>query len=215
MIYPGDIKNLILSITRSDGTVPVTTVNPVISVIRLVDQVTVVSSQPMTLIAGTQAVWFYAWNTANAQTGDYVAIVSYASDSLTISGRFVEAIRLGDTRITGTVALDSTVAKDATVAKDSTVAHLADLATISPDNSETVQAIAAKTANLPVDPASLTALSTAIQNVQDLHDYNNGTWTIDKTQNPQVLTILRPSGGVLVKFQLTDSGSATARTPTS
>lgn len=213
MTYPGDLKNLVLSITNSAGTAPSVTVAPVISVIRLSDLTTVVNAQAMTMMAGTQAVYFYAWNTFNAQNGDYVAIVSYAADGITISGRLLQVVTIGDSRITGTVALDATVAKDSTVAKDATVAHFTDLATVSPDNSITVAAIKAKTDNLPVDPASLTVLNAIAANVQDLHDSNGGTWTIDKTQNPQVLTILRPSGAVLARFQLTDSSTATNRTP--
>jgi hypothetical protein len=215
MIYPGDTSNVVLSITRSDGTAPVTTVSPVVSIVRLVDGVVVVNSQAMTLLAGTQAVWVYPWNTAGALNGNYVTIVSYASDGLTISGRLLSTLTLGDSRITGAVALDSTVAKDATVAKDSTVAHFTDLASVLPDTSPAVLAIKAKTDNLPAAPADAAVLSTVAANVQDLHDFNSGTWTIDKTQNPQVLTILRPSGAVFLKLQLTDSSSATVRMPTS
>ena len=215
MIYPGDTTNLVLSITTAAGTAPVTTVNPVVSIVRLVDSVVVVNSQAMTLLAGTQAVWVYPWNTAGAQVGNYVSIVSYASDGLTISGRLLSTLTLGDSRITGAVALDSTVAKDATVAKDSTVAHFTDLASVLPDTSPAVLAIKAKTDNLPAAPADAAVLSTVAANVQDLHDFNSGTWTIDKTQNPQVLTILRPSGAVFLKLQLTDSSSATVRMPTS
>ena len=191
-----------------------TTVNPVVTIVRLVDGVVVVNSQAMTLLAGTQAVWTYPWNTTGAMNGNYVSIVSYASDGLTISGRLLSALTLGDSRITGTVALDSTVAKDATVAKDSTVAHFTDLASVLPDTSATVLAIKAKTDNLPAAPADNAVLSTVAANVQDLHDFNSGTWTIDKTQNPQVLTILRPSGAVFLKLQLTDSSTATVRMPT-
>lgn len=213
MIYPGDTKNLVLSITKTDGTAPSVTVAPVVSVVRLIDQVVVANSQPMALLPGTQAVYFYAWNTTGASNGDHVAVVSYASDGIAVSGRFLEQLYLGDSRITGVIALDATVSKDATVAKDTTVAHFTDLATVSPDNSVTVLAIKAKTDNLPVDPASLSVLSLVSQNVQDVHDYDLGTWTIDKTVNPQVLTILRPSGGVLARFQLTDSVTSTNRSP--
>jgi hypothetical protein len=214
MNYPGDIKTIVLSITNAGGTAPNVTVAPVISIVRASDNTLMVNSQPMTAMALTQVIYTYRWDTTGATNDDYVAVVSYAADGLTISGRYLATISLGDSRITGIVALDATVAKDLTVAKDSTVAHFTDLATISPDVSQTVQAIKAKTDNLPPDPASLTVLNTVAQNVQDLHDYETGTWTIDKTQSPQVLTILRPSGGVLARFQLTDSTTATNRTPT-
>jgi hypothetical protein len=215
MIYPGDTKNLVLSITTAAGTAPQTTMNPVVSVVSLSTLAIIVNSQPMTLLAGTQAVWYYAWNTTGCANGDYVAVVSYASDGLTINGRLLETLRLGDTNITGVVSLDATVAKAATVALDATVAHFTDLATISPDTSPTILSIQAKTNNLPVDPASMTLLTPTMTNVQNLSDYNMGTWTIDTTVNPQTLTILRPNGAILQTFQLTSSSAATARIPTS
>lgn len=213
MIYPGDIKNIVLSITKTDGTQPSVTLAPIVSVVRLVDQTAVVNAQPMTQVNGSQVVYFYTWDTTGAQEGDYIALVSYASDGVSVSSRMLDSFRLGDSRVTGVVALNSTVAKDATVAKDSSVAHFTDLATVSPDASPVVLAIKAKTDNLPADPASLSILNAVAQNLQDLHDYELGTWTIDKNQNPQILTILRPNGGVLARFQLTDSNSTTNRTP--
>jgi hypothetical protein len=213
MIFAGDTQHLVLSITKADGTSPTVTVVPLVSVVRLSDSSIIVNAQTMTLLAGSEAVYAYPWNTTGAQDGDYVALVSYASDGITISGRFLQSLRLGDSRVTGVVALDSTVAKDATVAKDSSVAHFTDLATIAPDNSILVQAIKIKTDNLPFDPASLSILSPAVQNIQDLHDYQMGSWTIDKTVNPQTLTILSPAGTLVAKFQLTDSSTATNRAP--
>jgi hypothetical protein len=216
MTYAGDTKYLTLSIIRSDGTAPSVTVVPSVTVIRLADQVVVVNAQLMTLIPGTQAIYTYPWAIdPSALNGDYVSLVSYASDGITVSGRMLETLTLGDSRITGVVALDSTVAKNATVAKDATVAHLTDLALVDPDASDLIQAIKLKTDNLPVDPASQTQLVTVLQVAQDFSDYQMGTWTIDKTANPQVLTVLRPSGAVIARFQLTDGPSATTRTPTS
>lgn len=213
MIFAGDTQNLVLSITKADGTSPAVTVAPLVSVVRLSDGAIIVNAQAMVLLTSSEAVYSYPWNTTSAQDGDYVALVSYASDGITVSGRFLQSLRLGSSRVTGVVALDATVAKDATVSKDATVAHFTDLATISPDSSVIVQAIKAKTDNLPFDPASLTVLSPAVQNIQDLHDYQMGSWTIDKTVNPQTLTILSPDGAAVAKFQLTDSSTSTIRQP--
>jgi hypothetical protein len=211
MTYPGDIKNLVLSITLASGASPNVTVTPVVSIIRLSDLSTVVTAAQMILVAGTQAIYLYGWNTTAAEDGDYLAIVSYASDGITVNSRLLEVFQLGDSRITGLLALDATVAKDVTVAKDGTVAHLADLTGLSPDNSVTVLAIKAKTDNLPSDPASLTVLNQIGANVQDLRDYEFGTWTIDKTKNPQVLTLLRTNQSTLTTFTLTDSPTQTQR----
>jgi hypothetical protein len=182
-------------------------------VITMATSTTVLAAVPMTLIAGTQAIYTYSWSTAGMTNGDYVAIVSYASDGITVNGRFLEIFHIGDTNITGPVALSATTALDATVAKDATVAHLADLATISPDTSVTVLAIKAKTDGLPSDPASASTLTGLTSEIQDLHDCQFGTWTIDKTQNPNVLTILSPTQAVVVSFTLSDSSTATQRLP--
>jgi hypothetical protein len=55
--------------------------------------------------------------------------------------------------------------------------------------------------------------------VQDIHDAQLGTWVIDKTQNPQTLTIRRDSARIansatsqtLAVFQLTDDPTAAQR----
>ena len=39
MIYPGDTKSLVLSITRADGAAPSVSVPPVVSVLRLADHI--------------------------------------------------------------------------------------------------------------------------------------------------------------------------------
>lgn len=215
MLYPGDVKNLVLSITNSAGTDPSVSVAPTVSVIQLATGTSVLTGQAMTKITGTQAIYTFPWATTGLAKGDYVAIVSYAADSVTINARLLEFFRLGDTNITGVVALDATTAKDATVARDATVAHQTDLTLLSPDNSQTVLAIKAKTDALPIDPASMTALAALIGNAQELHDYQFGTWTIDKTQSPQILTILSPAQEALASFTLTDSPTATQRAPQS
>jgi hypothetical protein len=55
-------------------------------------------------------VYSFAWNTAGNLNGDYLAVVSYAADGNTFNDQFVEKIHLGDTYVTGPIALDATVA---------------------------------------------------------------------------------------------------------
>jgi hypothetical protein len=211
MIYPGDKKNLICSITNAAGTSPNVTVVPIVSVVNLTTQAIVLSAITMSLIAGTQAVYYYSWSTNGQPVGDYLAIVSYAADSITINGRFLEIFHLGDTNITGVVALNSTVALNATVAKDATVAHVTDLTGINPNTSSVILAIKASTDNLPQDPASNTIVNQVGSTVDNIYNYTFGTWVINKQLNPQVLTILAPNGTTVATFQLTDSSISTIR----
>jgi len=182
-------------------------------VVQLSTGTSVLAANPMALLVGTQAVYTYSWSTTGMLVGDYASIVSYAADGVTINGRLLEVFHLGDTNITGPVALAATTAQQDTVALDATVAHLTDLATINPNTSTVVLSIQAKTSNLPSDPVSYATLATLLSNVQGIHDYQFGTWTIDKTQNPNVLTILSPAQAVLASFTLSDSTTATQRLP--
>lgn len=195
------------------GTSPNVTTSPILQVIRLSDFTAILGSPAtMTALDASNQLWKYVWNVSTAQPGEYISIISYAADGNTFNSIPVEKVRVGDTFVTGTVALDSTVAKDATVAKDSTVAKATDVAAVSPDASSTVLAIKAKTDNLPSDPAGMTLLGTTIQDVIDLHDAALGNQTVDKTQNPAVLTLQRSDNSVLAQFSLTDNPSATAKT---
>lgn len=213
MIYPGDIKTIILSLTNPTGANPNVTVAPIVSVIQISTQSIVLSAQTLTLVGGTQAVYYYSWSTSGLSVGDYLSIISYAADGITVNGRFLEIFRLGDTNITGPVALNATVALNSTVAKDATVAHLTDLSAIDPNTSSIVLSIKANTDNLPADPASNTVIDGLIDTMDSVYNYTFGTWTIDKTQNPQVLTILAPGGSSLGSFTLSDSSTATVRAP--
>jgi hypothetical protein len=212
MIYSGDIYNFVLSLTHTDGTTPNVTVTPLITIIQLSTNLPVATIQTMTVITGTAVAYSYAWNTVGVSDGDYAAVVSYAVDGTTINNRYLERVHVGDSRVTGPVALDATVAHDATVAKDSTVAHITDLGAIDPANSATILAIKAKTDTLPVNPASQDTLNTALALINDIHDVSMGTWTIDKTQNPKILSLHRLDGSVLVSFQVTEDSNSAART---
>lgn len=216
--YPGDTRYIYLPITLATGVNPNVTATPVVTIIRLSDSTTIVSAQTMTLVTGTQAVYVYPWSIAsNALSGDYLAIASWTNDGITYNSRPIlpELIHVGDTYITGPVALSATVALNATVAKDATVAHASDLAAVNPNNSSLVQSIAAKTANLPSDPAGMTLLATPIQHIQDTYDGVLGPMAVDKTQNPPVITITRVGGGTLATYTIADSTNSSIKTKTS
>jgi hypothetical protein len=181
-------------------------------VINLTTGAAVVTAAAMTLVAGTCLVYSYVWNTAGMLNGDYLAVVSYAADGNTVNGQYLDQIRLGDTNIPGQVALNATVALDATVAKDATVAHLTDLATINPNTSSVILAIQAKTANLPAVPAAQSDVTALVQFLTDIHDTVLGTWIVDKTQNPKVLSFLRLDGSTLATFTVTEDDNSAART---
>lgn len=212
MIYPGDLVRFFLSITNTDGSDPDVTVAPVITIVRARDGQAVVTAAAMTLVAGTQKLYQNIWDSAGVEDGEYYALVSYVADGVTVSNRFLNNVRLGDSRVTGVVALDATVAKEGTTAKDATVAHASDLAGLNPDNSSAVQSIKAKTDLLPNDPASETTLASVLALLVDLNDATLGSWRIDKTVNPQTITFLRPDGSTLASFSLSESDTESLRT---
>jgi hypothetical protein len=195
------------------GTLPNVTTPPVVQIVRVSDFTAMLSVPAyMNALDSSNQVWIYTWNVGPATSGDYIAIVSYAADGSTFSGMYLDRVRVGDTYILGTLALDGTVAKDSTVAKDATVAHSSDLSAINPDNSTTILSIKSKTDNLPSDPAGMTLLSSVIQGVADIHDATLGSQVIDKTQNPALYTMKRQDESILAQFTLSDDSSATSRT---
>jgi hypothetical protein len=215
-IYPGDSYTFLLSLTHTDGTTPAVGTVPTIQIVNASTSASVLGTPgTMTLVAGSVLVYKYTWVISSAQTkGDYFAVVSYVADSIVITGRYLDRIRVGDTFVTGAVALASTTALDATVAKDSTVAHLSDLAAISPDTSTAVLAIKAKTDNLPVDPTSTTLITTLLGLITDIRDCNLGAIVIDRTVNPRIMSIKRVvDSSTLATFQLSETSSSTNRTP--
>jgi hypothetical protein len=215
MNYPGDIYRVIVSIIKADGTNPNVTSAPVVTIINLADSSVVVNGQAMTLLASTQKIYTYAWNTNGLSDGEYLAFVSYASDGITVNGRFQEKIHLGDSRILGTAALDSTVAKDATVAKDVTVAKSTDIQSVNPNNSTAVLAIKAKTDALPTNVASQDTLATVLALLTDVNDCISGSWIVDKTANPKTLTFRRGDNSVIHTYTITEDNNQASRTKTS
>ena len=73
-------------------------------------------------------------------------------------------------------------------------------------------AIKARTDTLPANPASQDSLTTLLSLLTDVHDAQLGTWSVDKTQNPKILTFKRLDGTTLASFQVTEDSSSAART---
>jgi hypothetical protein len=215
-VYQSDNHVFILSIIKSDGTAPSVTSSPTITIINARTAASVISAQSMTLVSGTQAIYTYLWTVAPAATNDdYFSIVSYAADGITITNRFLERVRVGDTRISGLLALDATVAKDSTVAKDTTVAKAADLAAINPNSSTAVLAIKAKTDLLPADPASQATITSLSKMSTDIRDSMVGKILIDRTVTPATMTIYHLDNATpLATFTLTEDSNQTLRTRT-
>lgn len=213
MIYQGDTTAFILSLLKTDGTAPTITTAPTLQIINLSnDSAVLTTPATMVLVSGSTAIYKYLWAVPTGTlTGDYMVVVSYVADSVVFNGKFLEKIRVGDSRVTDVVAKDTTVAKDATVAKDLTVAHVVDLQTLSPDNSATVLAIKAKTDNLPTDPTSTTTLTAMTSIITDARDASLGNVFIDKTVNPNTLTIKRPDNTTLAVFTINDSSTLTSK----
>lgn len=208
-LYPGDSYRFVLSITKADGSTPSVTSPPTISVVRLSDNAVLVSNASMNPVPGTEIVYTYVWNSSGQGNGHYLAVVSYAADGVTVTNRLLEAVRLGDSRITGVVALESTAAKDATVAKDVTTLKSSEY--VSPDASPIVQSIKSKVDLLPADPATETTLSILDTKLEDIHDEVVGRWSVDKAS--QTLTLFRKNGMVLKSFNLISNSAVSERVP--
>jgi hypothetical protein len=216
LLFPGETYVFTLSITKADGTNPSVTSSPQIQVVNARTGVGVFgSAQAMTLVTGTQKVYTYGWAIDNAQSApdDYFAIVSYTADTIAVTGRYLEKIRVGSSYFTGKVALDLTVAKDATVAKNSTVAKATDLAAVNPDNSSVVLAIKAKTDNLPADPASTGLLTSVMAFLTDVRDALLGSQVVNKDVVPATLSLKRVAdNSELASYTLTEDSHSTVKT---
>jgi hypothetical protein len=133
--------------------------------------------------------------------GDYLAVVSYAANGTTYNGIFLEHVRLGDTYVTGPVALNATVALNSTVALAANTATPADVAAVNPNSSSVVLAIQSAIAALPNTLATQASIDVLNALLNDVHDYSFGTWSVNKTVNPRVLTCYRDDGSVLATFR--------------
>jgi len=215
MYYPGDLIPFLLSLTHVDGSAVNVTTPPQVSVLNTFDNTPQVlapvnqTSLAMSLVPGTDGLYKLLWNTAGIVNGTYLVLVSYVADGSTITGRLLSQVQLGDTRIAGIVAQDATVAKDVTVAKDATVMHLADF--VQPINDPAIQDIRGRIQALPVSGVADAATLAAVQQaVNDCHDAQLGSWTVDKTGN--TMSLYRLDGTLLQQFSLSNTTTLAART---
>jgi hypothetical protein len=209
--YPGDKYTFVFPLQNPDGSAPQVTSAPTINILNLATMTAVLAAPgQMTAMPGTQYVYTYTWNTALVSTGQYVALISYVANGAAMNNRFLEKLQLGDTYLTGPVALDATVAKDATVARDATVLHRADYT--SPDNSGAVNAIVSAIGSLPQILSTQDQHSALAQLTQDIYDATLGSWVINKNTN--TMSLFRRSGGALLaQFSLANSNANSSRTP--
>lgn len=206
MYYPGDFVVFVLPLQHSDGAAQLVTSVPKITILNAADGTTTLASTVMTLLAG--ATYKYSWDTADVADGCYVAFVSYVADALVVQDKFLGQIQLGDSRVTGLVALDETVAKDATVAKNATVLHVSDYT--APDEAALVLAIKGKLDSLPANIASEATLQQVLTIAKDIDDATEGSLVVDK--NAGRLSLMRKDGSVLATFQLSNTDEQSSRT---
>jgi hypothetical protein len=210
VIYPGDKYTFAFPVQNADGSAPTVTSAPTITILNLATNTAVLAAPgQMTAVPGTQYVYTYTWNTAGVSVGQYIALVSYVANGVAMNNRFLERFQLGDSYITGPVALDSTVAKDATVARDATILHKSEY--VSADTSVVVNSILQAIQRLPETLATAQENSVQAQLTQDLWDATLGSWVINKTTN--TMSLYRKNGGsLLAQFSLANSNTSSSRT---
>jgi hypothetical protein len=213
MIYQGDSYTFLCNLANSDGSLPTTiSTPPRITVFNALTGTPIVPDTAMVAVAGVNGLYGYSWAIPlTAASGDYVAISSFVTNARNVLNQFLEKVRVGDSRILDVAAKDATCAKDATVAHDTTVAHITDLSALSPANNPIIQQILAKVINLPSDPASNTVVNTLAPLIGDVRDFALGSWSLDRSVNPQVMTLYRLDGTVLATFQNSTSGLVDTR----
>jgi hypothetical protein len=171
---------------------PILTVNPSTGVVT----VAVVGSA---LVVGTLG------------TGSVSVVTTVSNQLVTVK----DELHVGDSYVTGPVALNATVAQNSTVAKDATVMKSSQY--VAPQNDPTVQTIAAQTNTINNNTAATSTLlgtlaaGTLSGLIQDIYDYSFGAWRIDNTVSPPVLYISRINGTPIASFTLQQTVSATQR----
>jgi hypothetical protein len=136
----------------------------------------------------------------------------------TVSNQLLEStdkLHIGDSYITGPVALNATVAQNATVAKDATV--MKTVSYVAPMNDPVVQNINTNVTTILADSSTTVSTlgtlgaSTISGLLQDVYDNVFGSWNIDQTANPPVLYIKRINGTPIASFQLVNNNTNTQR----
>jgi hypothetical protein len=149
----------------------------------------------------------YVWNTTGMDDGNYLALTSYTANEVTVTQRLLGKVQVGDTRLTGKVALEATAAKDLLISKAATTVQA--FAYVSPNSSLILQDIWEKVDSIPACPASQTALASLLSLLTDIKDQTLGSWVANKRMN--TLTFLRENGQVLKVLKLTNDDSLASR----
>lgn len=213
MTHAGDSYTFTLLITSPTGaTINVTTV-PSIQIVNASNGTTMLSSAAtMTLITGSHYLYTYNWAIpSGAPQAKYVGLVSYVANGNIFNSVPIETVLVGDSYISGPVALAATVALNATVAKDATVAHVTDLISINPENSPIMAAIKAKTDLIPTQPAAVSDVQAVQTDTQLIKGMLLADIDVNRTALPRVLTYTY-NGQVLASYTLVDDSSSSGRT---
>jgi len=205
--YSGESYSFLLFLMRNDGTPLQVTPLPLLTVVRLADEQPVVSQAEMQRLEDMPGAYEYVWNTTGIDDGNYLALTSYTANEVTVTQRLLGKVQVGDTRLTGKVALEATAAKDLLIAKAATTVQA--FAYVSPNSSLILQDIWGKVDSIPACPASQTALASLLSLLTDIKDQTLGSWVANKRMN--TLTFLRENGQVLKVLKLTNDDSLASR----
>jgi hypothetical protein len=205
--YSGESYSFLLFLMRNDGTPLQVTPLPLLTVVRLADEQPVVSQAEMQRLEDMPGAYEYVWNTTGIDDGNYLALTSYTANEVTVTERLLGKVQVGDTRLTGKVALEATAAKDLLIAKAATTVQA--FAYVSPNSSLILQDIWGKVDSIPACPASQTALASLLSLLTDIKDQTLGSWVANKRMN--TLTFLRENGQVLKVLKLTNDDSLASR----
>lgn len=205
--YSGESYSFLLFLMRNDGTPLQVTSLPLLTVVRLADEQPVVSQAEMQRLEDMPGAYEYVWNTTGIDDGNYLALTSYTANEVTVTQRLLGKVQVGDTRLTGKVALEATAAKDLLIAKAATTVQA--FAYVSPNSSLILQDIWEKVDSIPACPASQTALASLLSLLTDIKDQTLGSWVANKRMN--TLTFLRENGQVLKVLKLTNDDSLASR----
>ena len=205
--YSGESYSFLLFLMRNDGTPLQVTPLPLLTVVRLADEQPVVSQAEMQRLEDMPGAYEYVWNTTGIDDGNYLALTSYTANEVTVTQRLLGKVQVGDTRLTGKVALEATAAKDLLISKAATTVQA--FAYVSPNSSLILQDIWEKVDSIPACPASQTALASLLSLLTDIKDQTLGSWVANKRMN--TLTFLRENGQVLKVLKLTNDDSLASR----
>lgn len=214
MWYPGDVVPFLISLATPTGAAAVVVTPPYISILDSTGAAIDVAgagikTAAMTLIPGTDAIYSWDWNTGGVPDGNYVAVVSYNANAVTVNSRLLTSVRLGDSRITAEVAPAVSTARTVDLPDKADVMLKTDF--VAPSADESIQTILAKVVAMPANLASQATLTQVLALLQDVHDVEMGSWVIDKTSNPNRMTLYRVDGAILQSFDLTRTDASAAR----